>query len=111
MAADYWTEDEARRVLGQLETSGLTLAEFGRRTGIAEKRMRWWRKRLGKRSRSCAKALAMVPVRIKVPAAPSSAAPAAPPIEVVVGDLVVRIPVGFDAETLARLVGVLRPAC
>jgi hypothetical protein len=111
MAADYWTEDEARRVLGQLDASGLTAAEFGRRSGIAEKRLRWWRKRLGNRSRSRAEALAMVPVRIKVAAARSSAAPSAPPIEVEVGDLIVRVPAGFDAEMLAHLVGVLRQAC
>jgi hypothetical protein len=108
MAADYWTEDEARRVLGQLDASGLTAAEFGRRRGIAEKRLRWWRKRLGQRSRSVGEALAMVPVRIKL-AAGSPTPAAAPPIEVVVGDLVVRVPAGFDAETLARIVGVLGP--
>ncbi len=109
MSADYWTEDEARRFLGQLDASGLSAAEFGRQSGIAEKRLRWWRKRLGQRSRSPGKALAMVPVRIKIPAASATAAMAAGPIEVVVGGLVVRVPVGFDAETLARIVGVLGP--
>lgn len=107
MSADYWTEDEARRVLGQLDASGLTAAEFGRRRGIAEKRLRWWRRRLG--SPSPSSGLAMVPVRIKPPAA--SPGEAAVPIEVVVGDAVVRVPIGFDAVTLTRVVDVLRSPC
>ena len=45
MAARYWSEEEARRALGKLEASGLTVAEHARRSGIAEKRFRYWRRR------------------------------------------------------------------
>ena len=107
MAARYWSEEEARRALGKLEASGLTVAEHARRSGIAEKRFRYWRRRLAGQLETVTPAF--VPVRIKVPAASLTLAAATPPIEVAVGDLVVRVPVGFDAETLARIVGVLGP--
>jgi transposase len=106
MSADYWTEDEARRALKELDASGLTIAAFGRRTGIAEKRLRWWRKRLA--AAPAARSTTLVPVRIK-PASPTAAS--APPLEVVLGDVVVRVPTGFDAETLARVLDVLDPGC
>jgi hypothetical protein len=102
MATDYWTEDEAREALKAFEASGLTLAAFGRRAGIAATRLRWWRKRLG----PSAAVAAMVPVTIKsVPASPAPAVP--PPLEVVLGELAIRVPVGFDGATLVRLLDVL----
>jgi hypothetical protein len=109
MSADYWTEDEARRALKELDASGLTVAAFGRRTGIAEKRLRWWRKRLA--STPAARSTTLVPVRVKPAPAAASTTATAPPLEVVLSDLVVRVPVGFDAETLARVLDVLDPGC
>jgi transposase len=109
MAADYWTEDEARRALKELDASGLTMAAFGRRTGIAEKRLRWWRRRLA--ATPAARSTALVPVRIKPAASAPAAAAAAAPLEVVLGDVIVRVPVGFDAATLARVLDVLDPGC
>lgn len=109
MAARYWSEDEARRALGKLEASGLTVAEHARRSGIAEKRFRYWRRRL---ARPLESEPVFVPVLISGGAASASApAPTAPALEVLVGDRVVRVPVGFDSATLTQLMAVLERAC
>jgi hypothetical protein len=41
-----WSEEEARRVLSAWEASGESLRSFGRRHGIMEQRLWWWKKRL-----------------------------------------------------------------
>ena len=106
MSAAYWRKDEARRVLAKLAASGLTAAEFARRAGIAEKRLRYWRKQLSAPKPS----LAMV--RVGLRAAPEEARSSrSPALEVVTGHRVVRVPAGFDAETLGRLLAVLDASC
>ncbi len=40
-----WSPAQARRVVGDLERSGLTLAEFSRARDLHPKRIRLWRKR------------------------------------------------------------------
>src|SRR5688500_18167489 len=106
MAPKYWSEDEARRALGKLEASGLTVAEHVRRSGIAEKRFRYWRRRLASRLEPGPE---FVPVRIS--GSTSAIEPEPPALRVLVGGRGVRVPVGFDSGTLAQLVAVLERAC
>ena len=42
-----WTEDEGRRVLAALASSGKSVAAFARQHGFVAQRLSWWRKRLG----------------------------------------------------------------
>jgi hypothetical protein len=110
MAAKYWSEDEARRALGKLDASGLTVAEHARRSGIAEKRFRYWRRRLAGHLEPATPLF--VPVRISGGAASASALEEeAPALEVLVGGRIVRVPVGFDSATLTQLMTVLERSC
>lgn len=43
----HWSETEARAALATQKKSGESIAAFGRRHGIAPKRLYWWRDRLG----------------------------------------------------------------
>ena len=45
----HWTEEDARRVLGELEASGESVTGFARRRGLVPQRLWWWRKRLAER--------------------------------------------------------------
>ena len=64
--------------------SGLTVAEFARRIGADDERIRWWRKQLGE-SRSTGQ-VKLVPAVVRVPS-PVAAAP-----------VVIRLPDGVALE-------------
>jgi hypothetical protein len=102
-----WTPDEARQVLGDWRASGLSLAAYAERRGLAYERLRRWKGRLALSlaTRRAATPLALRPVRVVSP----------PPR--VSDDLAfeIRLPDGravgvaadFEAEGLRRLLAVL----
>lgn len=111
VAKGYWRADDATVVVDALEASGMSLAAFCRTHGIHANRVARWRKRLravsaGPSSGSSPSARTMHFHELAMPAA-------APPrwvaeVELMSG-YVVRIPTGFDAGELDRLLGVLEP--
>ncbi len=118
VARMQWNEDAARELVGELQASGETVAEYARKRGLNAWVLYDWRRRLGMREQprlassepaTHATALArsaFLPVRVSrrhVPVAPSSE-----PLEVVLGSgRVVRVPPSFDGAALRRLVSVL----
>ena len=113
----YWTKREATVVIGRLIDSGLSVAEFAREHGFPDKRVRRW-KQILEASRAIVPTgapsgqeqdLPIVPVRV-VRDGPEIAGgeSLSCSIEILVnGDRRVRVPRGFDEETLARVVTVL----
>ena len=101
-----WSTAEARQVLDHAEHSCLTLSAYARQHGLCVRQLYWWRDRIARASSPAASPpatrLAFVPV-VAVPPAPSRGSG----VEVLVGDLVVRIERGFCAETLSRAVSAL----
>ena len=90
-----WREEDARKVLDHLESSGLSVREFAAKAKLSALRLHRWRTRLG-----AAGPAAPAFVEIK---ATSGAM-----IEVVLrSGYVVRIPDGFDEDTFRRLAAVL----
>lgn len=81
----------------QWERSGLSGAEFAASTGIKEATLRHWKWQLGHDERGEAKK----PKFIEVVAVDSRA------LEVMVGEVRVVVPVGFDEDTLRRLLRVV----
>lgn len=90
-----WRQEDARRVLDHLESSGLSMGEFAAKEKLNTLRLRRWQTRLG-----AAGPVAPAFVEIK---STSGAM-----IEVVLrSGYVVRIPDGFDEDTFRRLAAVL----
>jgi len=88
-----WRAEDARSVLARLDASGQRLGEFAARHGLSKQRLYRWREQL----------------RAERPAFVEITAPAASaPIDVVLrSGHVLRVPDGFGAATLRRLVEAL----
>lgn len=114
-----WFEADARRILDALAASGLSIAEFARQHEVTPQRLTWWRWRLrhgGRPGRGLdGGRVSFVRVHVR----PGSArngdsverSPAAAMEVVVEGGRVVRVPPGFDASDLVRVVRALEEAC
>ena len=85
-----WSEPQMRELLQEHEGSGLSLQAFAASAGIPYTTLAWWRARLRRDD-----APRFVPVRVQEAARAR--------VEVVVGDVVVRV-VDGDDESVARLV-------
>jgi transposase-like protein len=88
-----WRAEDARSVLARLDASGLALGEFAARYGLSTQRLYRWRVQLR----------AEKPAFVEISAPRPSA-----PIEVVLrSGHVLRVPDGFGAAMLRRLVETL----
>lgn len=91
-----WTESEARSVLEELARSAEGVSEFARRKGITTTRIAYWKERLGKGVRPAFQSLELAK-------APSPGAQ----IEIVSGDIVVRVREDIGSAQLAALLEVI----
>jgi hypothetical protein len=105
------TSAEWAKLVREWKVSGLTAREFSKRKGLNPQTLSWWKWRLGAEvsSRKPAvpkppKRAALVPVQV---VAVDSRVSAETPVEVVLGEVVVRVRRGFDAGTLARVLDVV----
>jgi hypothetical protein len=99
----YW-----RDVVGRWQRSKQTIRSFCDAHGLSEQSFYAWRRTIAERDQHRS---AEIPDFVPVYVAPAAAAPA---LEVVAGpERVVRVPTGFDADTLRRLLAVLKeePLC
>lgn len=91
--------------------SGLTAAEYAAEIGISARALKWWRWRLTTKMEASATprerrtAKSVEPITFVEVAPPPSKST---PIEVVLArGCTVRVPIGFDAPTFERLLGIL----
>lgn len=97
----YWRARDARVVVEAWRESGETRAAFARRHGIEPKRLSRWVAEL----EGPGEAVRFHPVRLVEAARPDERGE---PIEIVLGDgCSVRVPAGFAAEDLERVLRVL----
>jgi hypothetical protein len=107
----YWGAADARVVVEAWRGSGERLSEFARRQGIKPRRLGQWARRL----ESPGEGMAFHPVRVvEAAGGDGRRGPKGEPIEIVMGDgRSVRVPPGFAAQDLERVLSVLgaRPTC
>jgi len=102
-----WTPAVAEEVLDAQRHSGLSLAAFARRRGIAYPRLLRWRTRLSRTGPGAVRGPLFLPVSIR-PDLSAGLTPAAPHVEIVLrGDRRVRVAAGCDLPTVARIVELL----
>jgi hypothetical protein len=116
------TEARWRRLIAEQRRSGQSVREFAEEKGVSAWSLYGWRSRLGivrcpkgrerkaARCREVAAEAELVPVDV-VGGEPDGVVGSQPLLEVEIGDVRVRVPRGFDAEELGRLVSVLRASC
>lgn len=105
-----WSVDDKARIIAETLAPGVSVSEVARRYGMSPQQIFGWRREVKRRSgegASCAPIFA--PVVLETPVAP------APPaggtvIEIIVGSLVARVPLGADGATLARVAQALKAA-
>lgn len=108
MATTRTTREQWRRRVSAWSASGLACKQFAAKAGVSPTTLAWWKWKLsseGERFHEAAD-LPFADVTSLVVAPESSACEVAP-LEVRLGDIGVRVPVGFDGATLARLLDML----
>jgi hypothetical protein len=99
-ARAYWGEEDARVVVAAWQASGEGLSAFARRHGLDRGRVGRWVRRL-----QAPASVRFHPVRLTGDSPPS---PSAEAIEIELrAGLRIRLPRGFDAEDLRRLLAVV----
>jgi len=92
-------------------TSGLSGREFARRSGINPNTLFWWKWKLQNEGMEWGQRPKLRPspsfVEISEAVLPAMAAEADDRVELVVGDVIVRVPDAFEERTLARVIAVL----
>jgi hypothetical protein len=105
-ALRYWRSADAEVVVDAWKRSGEGLREFAERQGIHPGRLRRWTTQLGE----AAEAVRFHPVRVVHPGGVERRV--GEPLEIVVGEgCRVRVPPGFAAEDLERVLEVLDARC
>jgi hypothetical protein len=103
-----WSESAARSALSEFAKSGMSAAAFARARGISTQRLWYWQKRLAPLA-----AVSFVPVRLPVrssSAAATATSPTSEHIEIVCGEVVVRVGEDVDPERVARIAAALSVA-
>ena len=89
-------EKDWRRMIERQCQSGRSIASYCREIGVSANRFYYWREKLGAGRGQSESSGCFLPVRASVP------------IEVVIGEVVVRIPAGSDMQEVKRLIEGLR---
>jgi hypothetical protein len=94
------------------EESKLGREEFAAKEGVVAEQLTWWRWKLRRMGVAPLEVVAAAPgpsfVRLEAAPAPSRRAAQSEPLELILGSgQTVRIPVGFDPETLSRVMTLL----
>ena len=100
---DRHKEQHWRRLLRDWQRSGLSVAAFCRRAGVADNRFYAWRRILGERD---AEQATFIPVRLLT----ESGSPDGSLEVLLTKGRRLRVPPGFDAATLRQLLAVLEEA-
>jgi transposase-like protein len=105
-----------RDAIRRWHSSGQTIRGFCRQRGLSEAAFHAWRRTIARRDERAVPAASPErrPTFVPLRATPPPAAPAAAPLELVLGaGRVVRVSPGFDAATLQALLAALeeQPSC
>jgi transposase len=102
--------DDKARIIAETLAPGAVTSEIARRHGMSPQQIFGWRREAKRRcgeGGSCAPSFAPVVLETPATRAPPAGGTA---IEIIVGSLVARVPLGADGATLARVAQALKAA-
>ena len=106
-AKRYWRASDARVLLKAQRSSGMSIAAFSQHLGFKARRLEHWNSKLKiKEEQSLA-----FPGFMQIEVKPVTELIKRTELEVVVGDVVVRVKQNFDDETLRRVISILGERC
>ena len=103
MGARRRTADEWREIVARWRSSGRSKEDYARELGVSPITLGWWQWKLA----GDASVPTVTPRFAEVVVVTPNEPKAAPDLVVEIGDLRVRVPSGFDAGELRRLVSAL----
>ena len=104
-----WTVEQKAQIVAESQAEGATVCEVARRHALTPQQLFAWRRNAARPDeRKTRGAIAFAPVVVAAPAQQSNQA--TPAIEVVVGMLTVRVPVGAELATLQMVLHAVRAA-
>ena len=106
-----WTADQKAQIVAESHAEGATVCEVARRHALTPQQLFAWRRNAARpdERQTYRGAMAFAPVVVAAPPQRSNRA-TTPAIEVVVGMLTVRVPVGADLATLQMVLHAVRAA-
>ena len=106
------TERRMEKLLAAQERSGLTLAEFARRRGVPDGRLRWWKHELGRRRAARGSEGPVQFVPLQVTGRPSVAlAPRDGVMVELPRGIRIHVPPGTSGEELREILEAVRRSC
>ena len=102
-----WPADEKARILEEAAAPGAVVSEVARRHGMTPQHLFAWRREA--KQRASESGLTFTPVVLAAdPLLSSTAAPAAPCIEIAIAGALIRVPPGADARVLSMILQTLK---
>jgi transposase-like protein len=111
MAATKTTEARWRALVREQEASGKSAKEFARQRGFSPATLYWWRSALRRRACSWSRGPRLAEVTLLAGNGPVNHGDAEAFELALPGGRRLRVPSGFDPESLRRLLGVLEERC
>jgi len=111
-----FTTEDRDRILGEWATSGLSGSKFAESAGMSSHTLYLWRRRARANAAASGAAISWAGTEAsrgsfaEVVLRPAAGHETHAPIEIAVGDAVVRVGSAFDDDQLRRVLGVLRAA-
>ena len=105
-----WTAEQKAQIVAESYAEGATVCEVARRHALTPQQLFAWRRNAGRADERKTRRGAMAFAPVVVAAPPQRSNQATPAIEVVVGMLTVRVPVGADLATLQMVLHAVRAA-
>jgi|SRR3977135_637221 transposase len=95
-----WTGEQKAQIVAESHAEGATVCEVARRHALTPQQLFAWRRNVARADGHNARGGAMAFAPVVVTAPSQHGTQATPAIEVIVGALTVRVPVGADLSTL-----------
>ena len=105
-----WPAAVKAGIVAESYRSGETVCGVARRHGLTAQQLFAWRRQARRADASNRAPLGFAPVVVTSAASAPASTSAVPGIEIVMTDLVIRVPADVDGETLARVLRAVRSA-